>query len=394
MPPNRDSNTPPPNWQGRTLGDRYKVGRPLGEGGMSVVHVALDTRLDREVAVKILRTDVDKTEEFGRRLAREARAVARVQHPNVLVVHDAGYADDVVYVVVELLRGKALDEVLADDGPMPLGESVETALQVARGLEAVHAAGIIHRDVKPGNVFLLDGSARRLVKLLDFSIARMPEGISSVITAEGVVFGTPYYMAPEQALGKGATTRSDLYSLGAVLHEVLAGDPPFAIGTPLDVLQAHVQEPVPDLGRLRRGLPRELVFLVSQLLAKRPDERPESAGEVAFRLEAIRDAILAHSDRLLDDDILDGPTVPYSIAVRRPDDEATTTQSPVAVPFEVVAAEDEDEDEDALDINVEDDGRGAGPGGLPREERKLQPRQPRMFRTTRLGRGVPPKRED
>ena len=262
------------------LAGRYRLGVRLGRGGFGEVWRAEDTLLDRMVAVKTLTVTGDDAA-LVQRFVREARALARLDHPNVVAVYDTGTDDGVGYVVMQLLAGPSLATLLAERGALPLAQALECGSQAAAGLAAAHEAGIVHRDVSPANL-ILDGAGA--LKLADFGVARL-EGASTELTATGTVFATAGYVSPEQAEGRPADARSDLYSLGCVLYALLAGQPPFTAEHPLGVIQQHLNAPPPPLPA---AVPRPLDELLASMLAKDPRDRPASAEEVRRRLDEIR----------------------------------------------------------------------------------------------------------
>jgi serine/threonine protein kinase len=254
------------------LAGRYKLLARLGRGGFGEVWRAEDTLLGRAIAVKTLTAADD---DLLLRFEREARALARLDHPNVVAVYDTGADDCDGYVVMQLLAGPSLAELLTKRGALTLAEALDYAGQAAAGLAAAHAAGIVHRDVSPSNL-VLDGAGT--LKLVDFGVARL-DG-TATLTGTGTVFATAGYVSPEQAEGGPADARSDLYSLGCVLYALLAGRPPFTAEHPLGVVQQHLTSPAPRLA----DVPAELDRLVADLLAKDPRDRPASAEEVRQRL--------------------------------------------------------------------------------------------------------------
>ncbi|WP_170201678.1 serine/threonine-protein kinase [Actinocorallia herbida] len=271
---------------GRELGGRYRLESLIGRGGMGQVWRAIDQRLRRAVAVKVLPTEIAVAEGGLARFEREAEATAALQHPGITVVFDIGQDEDgLTYLVMELLEGEDLRTVLGryPDG-MPVPRAVELALQLADALATAHAQGIVHRDIKPANLFVLkDGR----LKLLDFGIAGLTVEATR-LTRDGGSLGTPLYMAPEQFRGDPADFRSDLYALGGVLHELLTGRPPFASETGLPgLLYAHLNEPPPRVRSRRPEVPEGLEDLVLALLAKSVDQRPPSAAAVASYLREL-----------------------------------------------------------------------------------------------------------
>jgi eukaryotic-like serine/threonine-protein kinase len=279
----------------RRLAGRYVLEAPIGRGGMGEVWRATDTVLGRQVAVKTIDLTTLRDESGAARFEREARATAGLSHPNVVTVHDTGVEGDTAYIVMELLPGPSLADELAS-GPLPVDEVVEVGRQVASALDAAHARGLVHRDIKPGNIaYAADGR----VRVLDFGITQLsdPAG-SQALTATHTVMGTAEYLAPEQALGGRVDGRADLYALGCVLYALLAGRPPFKGATPVATMMMHGNDPVPDVRALRPDTPDWLADLVHGLLAKNADDRPAGAATVAAAL-ATRESVGAAATTVL-----------------------------------------------------------------------------------------------
>ena len=273
----------------------YEIVGPLGAGGMGEVYRARDSRLERDVAVKILPNDFSAEPDRRARFEREARASGQLNHPNILAVYDVGVHDGTPYIVSELLEGETLRDRLRH-GPLPLRKAIEYAALVARALGTAQEKGITHRDVKPENIFVCgDGQ----VKILDFGLARLTtrEGTDSDATISisqqteaGVVLGTASYMSPEQARGWPADARSDIFSLGAVLYEMLSGQRPFSGDTLADLLSAILREdPAPLPANVRSVTALERVVL--RCLEKNPSERFQSARDLAFQLESMNSVL-------------------------------------------------------------------------------------------------------
>ena len=256
------------------IAGRYQILEPLGRGGMGHVHAGLDRQLDRPVAIKFLRADLADQAKLRERFEREARAAARVSHPNVVAVFDIGEHDDVPYIVMERLSGATLaDEFVA--GPIP-GDRVRTiASELLGGLGAAHRLGVLHRDIKPGNILLTDTAQ---VKLADFGIAKLEDDRQD--TTIGSVFGTVSYLAPERLAGQPATQATDVYSVGVVLFEALTGAPAFRAETPLALARAVAHDQPTFTEQQRRGLDPTLVGAVERAIAKDPDARFASADEM------------------------------------------------------------------------------------------------------------------
>jgi len=265
----------------RTIaGGRYRLERPLGHGGMASVHLARDTELDRPVALKLLAENLGGDENLRKRFVREARLAARLSHPNVVSVFDAGEDDGRPYIVMEYVDGENLAELLARRGRLRPDEARRLALQAAQGLAHAHAAGLVHRDIKPQNLILRsDGT----LKIADFGIARAAE--TTALTQAGTVLGTAAYLSPEQALGEESTPATDVYSLGAVLYELLTGRPPFEVETLDDLAQRPDMELEP-VGELAAEVPRDLEDVVMRCLARNPAYRPRDGSALAAELAA------------------------------------------------------------------------------------------------------------
>ncbi len=268
----------------------YEILGPIGAGGMGEVYRARDTRLGRDVAVKVLPGEYSQSPERLHRFEQEARLAGSLNHPNVLTLFDVGSHDGAPYLVTELLEGRSLREVLAA-GPMPPRKATEYAQQVAHGLAAAHEHGVVHRDLKPGNLFVTkDGR----VKILDFGLAKLtqvdPQDVAgsqlSTDTAEGKLVGTVGYMAPEQVRGHAVDARSDIFALGAVVYEMLSGRRAFSGDTPADTMTAILTKDPEDLSRPGLAVPASLERIVRRCLEKDPEERFQSAKDVAFALEA------------------------------------------------------------------------------------------------------------
>ncbi|MBM4345851.1 MAG: serine/threonine protein kinase, partial [Deltaproteobacteria bacterium] len=266
---------------GTTFADRYQLVSRLGKGGMAVVYKATDKNLGREVALKVLRKDVAADPIAAKRLIREARAAAALHHPNIITIHDVGEYAGTVYVVMEILVGKPLSDVMEEVGVLGVERSLHIAQQLLSALVAAHGQAIIHRDIKPENLFLLSAGGGDFVKVLDFSIAKLPtEMVTAALTRAGSVFGTPHYMAPEQVEGKEVGPQTDLYAVGAVVYEMISGEPPYDGASVIDILLKHVKSPAPQLSRLGIKLPTGLSDLCVRLLAKKRQDRPQTAAAV------------------------------------------------------------------------------------------------------------------
>jgi serine/threonine protein kinase len=288
-------NSPPGIWKmqdliGRTLG-HYRVVEQIGAGGMGVVYRAHDERLDREVAVKVLPEDVAQDLDRVGRFEREAKAVARLDHPNILAIHDFSADRDVAFAVMELLEGESMRAVVTKGGLTP-SKAVEYASAIADGLAAAHDKGIVHRDLKPENVFLTrDGR----IKILDFGLAKLKEPdqelttktpTATLETSPGGLIGTVAYMAPEQVQGQPADHRSDIFSLGCLLYELLTGTRPFAGNTTAETAAAILKDDPRPISELVTNVPPGLDTVISHCLEKRREDRFQSARDLSFALQA------------------------------------------------------------------------------------------------------------
>lgn len=270
---------------GHLMGD-YQVLRRLGRGGMADVYVAQQKSLGRQVAIKVLRNDLSGDASYVERFRREARAVAKLSHANIVQVFEVGQQDSHYYIVQEFVDGQNLREKLERDGTLSVADAVKVMAGVTDALIAANEAGVTHRDIKPENIML---SRRGEVKVADFGLARVLGGESLTdLTQVGLTMGTPRYMSPEQVQGKIVDTRSDLYSLGVTMFHLLCGRPPFEADDPLAMAVKHLHEEPPDLVRCRAGddLPMWLVTTIKRLLRKAPEDRIQSPQELAAAIHA------------------------------------------------------------------------------------------------------------
>jgi eukaryotic-like serine/threonine-protein kinase len=263
------------------VAERYRLERSLGNGGMGEVFVATDLMLDRRVALKRLSTALAQDEPARKRFLREAKALARINHPNVVGVFDTGEDAGTPFLVMELVEGTTLRDELRRNGRIEPTRAASIGAGIAGGLAAAHSQGVVHRDVKPSNVFLTGSD---VPKVGDFGIARVERG-DATLTLTGQAFGSPPYVAPEQATGGHVDARADLYSLGCVLFQMLAGRRPFDGDDPVSLTYQHVHTVPPRLDALDPGVPADMAILVAALLEKDPADRPKTAEEVRRALE-------------------------------------------------------------------------------------------------------------
>ena len=267
---------------GTLLNDRFRLEEKIGAGGMSTVYRAFDPTLERWVAIKLMHRDISTDPDQLERFRREARAVARLNHPHIVTVIDAGEDDGAPYIVFEYVSGETVKDRIRRQGRLPVAEAVAYAIEIGRGLSCAHSHRLVHRDVKPQNV-LIDPEGR--AKVTDFGIARSLEAHG--LTATGRVLGTTDYVSPEQALGLEVTQQSDIYSLGIVLYEMLTGEAPFKGDTQVAVAMKHVREPLPDVQRRRPEVSAALAAVVERATAKETGNRYPTVDEMVHDLEQV-----------------------------------------------------------------------------------------------------------
>ena len=264
----------------------YRIEERVGRGGMGVVYRAEHLNLQRRAAVKIIAPDLAESEGFRERFTREARIAAALQHPNIVTVYDAGEVDGLLYLAMQFIQGEDLAAILRKDGRLRPYRAIDVCRQVASALDAAHAMGLIHRDVKPANV-LIEG---RNAFLTDFGLTKRLDGTHAQLTRAGDVVGTIHYVAPEQIEGRKVSARSDVYSLGCLLYHCLAGQVPFSLDTDVAVIYAHLSEDPPALSSLRPELPEGLDAVMAKALDKSPDRRFPSCGDMISAARAVIDA--------------------------------------------------------------------------------------------------------
>ncbi len=268
----------------------YRLGEEIGHGGMGVVYRAVDTRLGRAVAIKMLHAHAAGAPDRVRRFVQEARAASALNHPNIVTIHEIDEHDGTTFMAMELLDGEPLDRVI-DRGPLPIATALDYALQIASALEAAHGGGLVHRDIKPANVIVTRAG---LVKVLDFGVAKLLEAVptsetmTALVTAPQTTVGTPAYMSPEQAEGRLIDGRSDIFALGCVLYEMLTGRRPFSGDSGASVISAILRDQPAPIRTARPDAPRALQAVIDRALAKDPSARYPSAGHLRADLEAVR----------------------------------------------------------------------------------------------------------
>ncbi|MCI0703531.1 MAG: serine/threonine protein kinase [Planctomycetia bacterium] len=279
----------PPDLTGRTLGD-FQILRRIGIGGMGQVYLARQLSLKREVALKLLRGDLSPNSTAHARFQAEAQAVAKLNHPNIVHIHQIGEQDGLRYMVLEFVDGRNLRDYLARKGPPDLPITLSVMRQVTLALQKAHEQGIVHRDIKPENILV---TRKVEVKVTDFGLSRFftPEAPATNLTQSGVTLGTPLYMSPEQVQGHTLDHRSDIYSFGVTCYHLLAGEPPFRGTSAFDVALKHVQEQPRLLSDLRPDLPADLCGMVHKMMAKNPADRYQSARDVLRDLVKVRDGL-------------------------------------------------------------------------------------------------------
>lgn len=332
---------------GKIVGDKYIVKELIGSGAMGSIYKAEHKDLSRPVALKVLHRHLLTDEGQVHRFHREAKAASRLHHPNCIMILDFGKTEDGwFYIAMEYLPGRDLSRIIAKDGKMAVKKAIHIATQVLNGLDEAHAAGVVHRDLKPENVMVEAlRSDPDFVKVLDFGIAKIrdsagSEESSGFKTATGMVFGTPEYMSPEQIRGDELDGRSDLYSLGVVMYQMLAGVMPFTGETVIEIATAHLVKPVPNMRPLRPDVPEKLVCLIEKLMIKKREQRFQTAADVREALSAVGGipSYVVHTPSTGDDPCATSPGRPQNMngdtivtAVMSPIDGMVQMSYPVAL---------------------------------------------------------------
>src|SRR6185437_999971 len=265
------------------LADRYTIDSELGAGGMATVYLAHDIKHDRDVAIKVLREDIAHSV-GAERFLREIHLAAKLNHPNIVALFDSGNIDGVLFYVMPAVDGQSLRELLDSTPQLPIDDAMRIATEVASALEYAHRHGVVHRDIKPENILLHDGHAL----VADFGIGRaLSDASGATFTQVGMNVGTPAYMSPEQAVGETVDGRSDIYSLGCVLYEMLVGEPPFTGPSVQAVIAKRFVQTPADVCALREGVPRTVAVAVQRSLARTPVDRYETAGGLIAALREV-----------------------------------------------------------------------------------------------------------
>jgi serine/threonine protein kinase len=280
---------------GQVLAGKYRIDEKIDEGGMGCVYRATHVLMEKTIAVKVLHPALAADDKIVARFTREAKAASRISHPHAINVTDFGESENgIVYLVMEYLRGRTLKDIIRSEGPMPLSRVVEIVRQVSGALEAAHAEGVVHRDLKSDNIMLEEASGGGdWAKVLDFGIAKIQQTAQSVhetdpgLTSPNLIIGTPQYMSPEQcSQASDIDTRSDVYSFGVIVYEMLAGHVPFTGDSPTAIMMKHLQEPPPSILEERKDLPASVGRVIARALAKRPEDRYQKAGDLYDELSA------------------------------------------------------------------------------------------------------------
>ena len=270
--------------KGSRINDRYEIEKLIGEGGMANVYLAHDTILDREVAVKVLRGDLAGDEKFVRRFQREALNASSLSHPNIVEIYDVDEDDGNFFIVMEYIEGKTLKQLIRKRGVLTLPETIDIMLQLIDALAVAHDSYIIHRDIKPQNIMIKESG---LVKITDFGIATALN--SAQLTQTNSVMGSVHYLPPEQASGKGSTIRSDIYSLGIMMFEMLTGRVPYKGDSAVEIALKHIKEPLPDVRKLNPVVPQSVENIVLKATAKNPKNRYRDVREMAEDIKTCMD---------------------------------------------------------------------------------------------------------
>ena len=307
--------------KGQKINDRYEIVKSIGEGGMANVYLAIDLILDRKVAVKVLRGDLANDEKFIRRFQREAKSVSDLSHPNIVEVYDVGEEDGQYYIVMEYIEGKTLKQLINKRGALTLPEVIDIMTQLTDGLAHAHEAYIIHRDIKPQNIMILDNG---LVKITDFGIAMATN--ATQLTQTNSVMGSVHYLPPEQASGKGSTIKSDIYSLGILMYELITGSVPFKVDNAVEIALKHMKEKIPSVRKQNPLIPQSVENIILKATAKNPRNRYDSVREMhddlvtALERDNEKKYVYPYPENDIDDTVV-VPKVTNNQANKKPDKE-------------------------------------------------------------------------
>ena len=279
--------------KGQKISDRYQIIKSIGEGGMANVYLAYDTILDRNVAVKVLRGDLATDEKFVRRFQREALSASSLSNPNIVEVYDVGEDDGEYYIVMEYIEGKHLKNLIKKRGKLTVSEAVDIVMQITDGLSVAHDSYIIHRDIKPQNIMVLENG---LVKITDFGIAMAMN--STQLTQTNSVMGSVHYLPPEQASGKGSTLQSDIYSIGILFYELLTGKLPFKGENAVEIALKHLKEPLPSISEELPNIPQSVENIIIKATAKNPKNRYSDAREMYEDLKTCLDSTRSNEPKI------------------------------------------------------------------------------------------------
>ena len=269
--------------KGYVVSERYKILETIGKGGMAIVYKANDLKLGRDVTFKVLKSDFIEDEAFISRFSTEARAAAQLAHTNIVNVYDVGNDGDIYYIVMEYIDGYTLKELIYKNAPLDNRLACDIAMQIAAGLENAHAHGVIHRDIKPENILLTKIGGKLTAKVTDFGIAKA----NSLENTQGDYMGSVHYFSPEQAKGENVDQRSDIYSLGIVLYEMVTGTIPFEGESALDLAMKHIKSPIPDPRMVNPKVAPEIIEIIKKACAKEPKNRYQSARAMGQALKNV-----------------------------------------------------------------------------------------------------------
>ena len=318
--------------KGQKINDRYEIIKSIGEGGMANVYLAKDTILDRQVAVKVLRGDLSTDEKFIRRFQREALSVSNLSHPNIVEVYDVGEEDGQYYIVMEYIEGKTLKQLLYKRGALTLPEVIDIMTQLTDGLAHAHEAYIIHRDIKPQNIMIEDNGT---IKITDFGIAMAVN--ATQFTQTNSVMGTVHYLPPEQANGKSATVKSDIYSLGILMYELLTGSVPFKGDNAVEIALKHMKEKLPSIRKQNPLIPQSVENIVIKACAKNPRNRYDTVKEMhddivsAMEKENEKKIVFEYPENDLDEPKTNTVSKPKKVVDKPTEEEKMIDKEPVVI---------------------------------------------------------------